>query len=1303
MKGNLRKSGIDIIGDLPWGTHFCQFYQTKEDLIDILVPYFKAGLENNEFCMWVTSQPLEVEEAKEALRRAVPYFDFYLEKGQIEIIPYAHWYLIEGIFDSERVLNGWVEKLNQALASGYEGLRLTGNTFWLEKKDWNNFDEYEEEVDGVIGNYHMMALCTYPLDRCNATEIIDVVNNHQFALIKKEGKWEQIESARQKRAEEALHQSEQRVRLKLESILSPAGEMANLELADIINAQAIQSLMDDFYNFAHITMALVDLKGNVLVNVGWQEICTRFHRVHPETCKHCVESDTKLSAGVAPGEFKLYRCKNNVWDIATPIMVGGQHVGSLFSGQFFFEGEPLDYELFRAQARQYGFNEEEYIAALEKVPHLSREAVDTGMAFLTKLAHMISQLSYSNIKLARSLAEHDTLVDAFRESEERFRSVLENSLDAVYRRNLQTDIYDYLSPAIEQITGFSVREMSAMTTNEVFDRIHPDDRTLVAAELVRVFDEDHGTLEYRFRCKEGKYRWFADHFTVIKDQDGRLLFNGGIVRDITEHKQAEETLLRSENKFRTLAENSPDVISRFDRQNRHIYANPASAEPYSRSPEEIIGKTHTELGMSPDKVKFWEVRHEHVFTTGKPEAMEFQYTSPQGKEYHFNTRIVPEFVDGEVTSVLAISRDITDINEAEVRLKEAYENLEEKVEERTIQLEKAYNSLKESEKGLAEAQKMAHIGNWNWDLVTGEAYWSDEMYRIYGRNPQEPSATYSELLNYIHPEDRDYVNNVIIDDLNGKPQGIDYRIILANGEERTVHAQPKIIFDEKNIPIRVKGIVQDITKRKKSEEKIQILANIVESSNDAIGTISLDGIITSWNEEADQVYGYSAEEILGKHKSILTPPHLEKETNELSELIKQGEKIRRHETSRLRKDGKIIDVSITLSPVFDSHGKLTEISFISRDITERIRVEEKLKESEGKYRNIVETANEGIFINDAEAIVTYANKKMADMLGYTQKEVSGIAIWDFISEDCKAIVKLNLERRRQGINEIYELKLICEGGSSLWVLISAKSLFDKDGKFVGSINMLTDITKRKEAEEVLTNIAIARKKEIHHRIKNNLQVISSLLDLQAEMFNNREGIKDSEVLEAFRESQDRVISMALIHEELYKGGGFDTLNFSSYIEKLIENLFQTYGLRNTEISLNMDLEENIFFDMDTAVPLGIIINELVSNSLKHAFKGKDGGVIQIKLCREEIAGCTNNAGCANYIKGIKKEGGKGTNFVLTVSDNGVGMPENFNPENSDTLGIQLVSILVGQLDGELDLKIYSGTQFIIRFTVAEKQ
>jgi PAS domain S-box-containing protein len=214
-----------------------------------------------------------------------------------------------------------------------------------------------------------------------------------------------------KRAQEALAESEARVKRKLDSIISPEGDIGNLDLADIIDAPAVQSLVDDFYKLTGMPMGLLDIKGKVLVGVGWQDICTKFHRVNPETCANCIESDVRLSAGVPPGEYKIYKCKNNLWDVATPVMVGDRHFGNLFMGQFFFEDEPLDYELFQSQAGKYGFDEKEYIAALETVPRLSREILDISMAFFMKLADILSKLSYSNLKLARSLGERGTLME----------------------------------------------------------------------------------------------------------------------------------------------------------------------------------------------------------------------------------------------------------------------------------------------------------------------------------------------------------------------------------------------------------------------------------------------------------------------------------------------------------------------------------------------------------------------------------------------------------------------------------------------------------------------------------------------------------------------------------------------------------------------------------------------------------------------------------------------------------------------------------------------------------------------------
>jgi two-component sensor histidine kinase len=286
------------------------------------------------------------------------------------------------------------------------------------------------------------------------------------------------------------------------------------------------------------------------------------------------------------------------------------------------------------------------------------------------------------------------------------------------------------------------------------------------------------------------------------------------------------------------------------------------------------------------------------------------------------------------------------------------------------------------------------------------------------------------------------------------------------------------------------------------------------------------------------------------------------------------------------------------------------------------------------------------------------------------------------------------------INEAIRTKSIFElehrvrqaDGSIGWTSSRAVPLLDKNGEIIEWFGASSDITERKQAEEALAKMDIARQKEIHHRIKNNLQVISSLLDLTAERFNNRGCIQDSEVLKAFRESQDRVISMALIHEELYKGEGFETLNFSSYIEELAENLLQTYVVGNLDINLKMNLEENAFFDMDTAVPLGMIVNELVSNSLKHAFPDRKEGEIRIELYKEENGECTKSI----------NEDCKITNFVLTVSDNGVGIPEKFDMESIDTLGMQLVTSLVDQLDGELELKRDNGTEFSVRFTVTDR-
>jgi len=188
-----RKSGIALIGDLPWGSHFCQFYQTKKDLLDILVPYFKAGLENNELCVWVTSDFLTTEDALKSMKKGVPGFSAYLEKGQMEIFPYTDWYLKGGQFDLKRTLNMWMEKHDEALSRDFAGMRVSGNPYWIDnKKDWDDFACYEAEINNVIGGTNLLVLCTYSLKKCGVMEILDVVKNHEFALVMSRGNWQVV-------------------------------------------------------------------------------------------------------------------------------------------------------------------------------------------------------------------------------------------------------------------------------------------------------------------------------------------------------------------------------------------------------------------------------------------------------------------------------------------------------------------------------------------------------------------------------------------------------------------------------------------------------------------------------------------------------------------------------------------------------------------------------------------------------------------------------------------------------------------------------------------------------------------------------------------------------------------------------------------------------------------------------------------------------------------------------------------------------------------------------------------------------
>jgi len=329
-------------------------------------------------------------------------------------------------------------------------------------------------------------------------------------------------------------------------------------------------------------------------------------------------------------------------------------------------------------------------------------------------------------------------------------------------------------------------------------------------------------------------------------------------------------------------------------------------------------------------------------------------------------------------------------------------------------------------------------------------------------------------------------------------------------------------------------------------------------------------------------------------------------------------------------------------------------------------------------------------------------------LGYEAEDFTSkeILYGDIVHPDDLEKMKKELTRNVEEGCDVYtsEYRVFTKSGEVRWV--DERTFIQRDGK--GGIHLqgiILDITEHKKAEEALLQIEEIHKKEIHHRIKNNLQVISTLLYLESGNFS------DQKVMEAFKDSQHRVKSMALVHEKLYQSEDMVSVDFADYIKNLADYLFQAYSTGSGKVSLKLDVE-NIFLGMDTAVPLGIIINELVSNALKHAFsKGEDGEIcIQLHRGGENLSGKRENyknaegqvaksekvysIGLSSSIQGDKKVEDR---LTLIVRDNGKGFPEDLDFRNTDSLGLQLVTALVDQINGCIELDTSRGTAFIMVF------
>jgi PAS domain S-box-containing protein len=451
-----------------------------------------------------------------------------------------------------------------------------------------------------------------------------------------------------------------------------------------------------------------------------------------------------------------------------------------------------------------------------------------------------------------------------------------------------------------------------------------------------------------------------------------------------------------------------------------------------------------------------------------------------------------------------------------------------------------------------------------------------------------------------------------------------------------------------------------------SEEKFR---EIFDKINDAIHIHEIrddgsPGRFIEVNEVACQRLQYTKEELLCLTPLDLTTDYHSHPLPEiLNELATAGNAL--FETEHRRKDGVVIPVEVN-AHVIRFGGKRRVLSVV-RDITGRKLAEKALRESENKYKQLVTMLNEGIFTIDRDATITFANTTLARMLGFTLDEIVGTPVFSFLPPGARDRAKHEIESERSGEVMQREVTLLKKDGSQISVLMVTTPVLDAQGVPIGGIAAVIDITERKQMERVV--LASLREKEIllkeiHHRVKNNLQIIASLLSLQSRY------VTDENVLNVLKESQNRVKAMALVHERLYRSENLSEVALSDYLRFLIDNLFRFYGANAQVIRLSFDAGD-VNADINTAIPIGLIINELVSNSLKHAFPEGRRGELAITLRQDERS------------------------LILAVHDNGPGIPADFDWRNAKSLGLRLVISLVDQLDGVIELDRFHGTTFQI--------
>ncbi|WP_048198783.1 PAS domain S-box protein [Methanocella arvoryzae] len=549
------------------------------------------------------------------------------------------------------------------------------------------------------------------------------------------------------------------------------------------------------------------------------------------------------------------------------------------------------------------------------------------------------------------------------------------------------------------------------------------------------------------------------------------------------------------------------------------------------------------------------------------------------------------------------------------------------------------------------------------DLLGNLTYVNRSAYEVMGYTIEDFHRGLN-VLQMIVPEEREMARRNISCVLNGEKSGAEYTFQRKDGSRIPVIVHSSVILRDGK-PAGLRGFIVDITGQKISEDRMRRLSAAIEQSPSSVMIFDMEGTIVYVNPYFSRITGYAAEDAVGKPLSSLSFANARPEQfNEVMDRIKSGQEWR-GEIEYKTSSGKPNWVFAHIFPIKDRNGKITHFIDVEEDVTERKLAEEQLR----KLFMALDQSPNSTTITDHEGKITYVNSAFTRLTGARPGDVIGRYKLDFIPEADRARVAEIIESVKSGKDWKSERPYVNKDGEERWVSVHISPLRDPDGKVANLVIIEEDITERKVNEERIKNSLREKEvllKEVHHRVKNNMQIISSLLNLRLS------GIDQEPVRQILAESQSRIRSIALVHERIYMSDDLSKINFDEYLKSLGNQLLVTYRANSGRVRLTIE-GDDIYLGVDQAVPCGLIMNELISNSLKHAFPESRHGNIRIRLS-----------------SGDHKT-------IITIEDDGVGMPDGFSLSNAQSMGMQLVLALVEQLEGRIVLDSSRGTMFTITF------